>query len=105
IANAVAALEQPGTRREDTAARLRQIIDRQTQHLTRLVDDLLDVARAAAGKINLHRQPFDLSEVAACCLRSLRESSRTARHRVTFRAESVIVNADPTRLAQIITNM
>jgi len=105
IANAVAALDQPGTRHEDMAARLRQIIDRQTQHLTRLVDDLLDVARAAAGKIALHRQPVDLSEVAGGCLRSLRDSGRTARHRVTFRAESVIVNADPTRLAQIITNM
>jgi signal transduction histidine kinase/CheY-like chemotaxis protein len=105
IANAVAALERGGADREDTAVRLRQIIHRQTHHLTRLVDDLLDVARASAGKITLHRQPVDLSEVAGGCVRALRESDRTGRHRVTFRAESVIVNADPTRLAQIVTNM
>jgi signal transduction histidine kinase len=38
-------------------------------------------------------------------VRSLRESGRARQHRVTFRAESVIVSADPTRLAQIITNV
>ena len=104
IANAVVALERrSGT--EEAAVRLRQIIQRQTHHLTRLVDDLLDVARATAGKIPVDRQPIDLSEVAGGCVRSLRESGRARRHRVTFRAESVIVSADATRLAQIITNM
>ena len=105
IATAVAALDRRGGSGDDAAARLRQIIHRQTHHLARLVDDLLDVARAAAGKIALSRQPVDLSEVAGGCVRSLRESGRAREHRVTFRAESVIVNADPTRLAQIITNM
>ena len=103
ITNAVAALDRAVG--DDAAARLRQIIRRQTHHLTRLVDDLLDVARATAGKIAVQRQPVDLSEAAGSCLRSLRESGRARRHRVTFRAESVIVNADPTRLAQIITNL
>jgi PAS domain S-box-containing protein len=104
IANAVAALERRSGA-EEAAARLRQIIHRQTHHLARLVDDLLDVARATARKIPLDRQPIDLSEVAGGCVRSLRESGRARRHRVTFRAESVIVSADATRLAQIITNM
>jgi len=104
IANAIATLERRGGVDEATA-RLRQIIYRQTHHLTRLVDDLLDVARATAGKIPLERRALDLSEVAGGCVRSIRESGRTRRHRLTFRAESVIVNADPTRLAQIITNM
>src|SRR5262245_39834255 len=105
IANAVTALDQRWAGSDDAAAQLRQIIHRQTHHLTRLVDDLLDVARAAAGKIALHRQPVDLSEVVASCVRALRESGRTGRHRVTLRAESVIVSADPTRLAQVVTNM
>ena len=105
IANAVAALDRRGAASEEAATRLRQIVRRQTHHLTRLVDDLLDVARAAAGKMALNRQPIDLGDVAGACVRSLRESGRTREHRVTFRAESVIVNADPTRLAQIITNV
>jgi PAS domain S-box-containing protein len=105
IGNAVAALDRRAGGADDAAARLRQIIHRQTRHLTRLVDDLLDVARAAAGKVSLNRQPIDLSDVAGGCVRSLRESGRARHHRVTFHAESVIVNADPTRLAQVIANM
>jgi PAS domain S-box-containing protein len=105
IANAVAALDRRGAADEEPATRLRQIIHRQTRHLTRLVDDLLDVARATAGKIVLQRQPIDLSEAAGSCLALLRAGGRTREHRITLRAESVIVNADPTRLAQIITNM
>src|SRR5262245_61583490 len=104
IVNAAAALDHGGVG-EDRAARLRQIIHRQTHHLTRLVDDLLDVARATAGKIALNRQPIDLADVAGGCVRSLRESGRAHHRRVTIRVESVIVNADPTRLAQIITNL
>jgi PAS domain S-box-containing protein len=103
IANAVAALERGSA--GEIAGRLRQIIQRQTHHLTRLVDDLLDVARAAAGKIGLTRRPLDLSEVAGACVHALRESGRARHLRVTFRSESVIVNADPTRLAQIVTNL
>jgi PAS domain S-box-containing protein len=104
IANAVAALDRRGAQ-EATGARLRQIIHRQTHHLTRLVDDLLDVARATAGKIALNRQPLDLSEVAGACVRSVREGGHGREQRLTFRAESVIVSADATRLAQVVTNM
>jgi signal transduction histidine kinase/CheY-like chemotaxis protein len=106
IANAVAVLDRGGeSSSPKVTARLRQIINRQTQHLSRLVDDLLDVARATAGKITLERQPVDLGEAAAACIRSLHDSERTRRHRLSLRVESVIVNADPTRLAQIITNI
>jgi len=104
IANAVAALERRGGA-EEVTARLRQIIHRQTHHLTRLVDDLLDVARATAGKIPLNRQAVDLSELVGGCVRALRAGGRARQHRVTLRAESVVVSADPTRLAQIVTNM
>jgi PAS domain S-box-containing protein len=105
ISNAVAALDHRRAGSGETAALLRQIIHRQTHHLTRLVDDLLDVARTTAGKIALDRQPVDLSDVAAGCVRVLRESGRAEGYQVTLRAASVIVSGDPTRLAQIITNM
>jgi len=85
IATAVAALDR-GVSGEQAAARLRQIIHRQSRHLTRLVDDLLDVARATAGKIALHIQLVDLSEVAAGCVGSLRASGRAEHLRVSFRA-------------------
>ena len=104
IANAVAALDRLESSGE-AAGRLREIIRRQSRHLSRLVEDLLDVARATAGKIALHRQPVDLSEVAAGCVAALRETGRARPHVVRFRAEPVIVNADATRLAQIIANV
>jgi len=104
IVNGLAALERRGAPDEVTN-RLRQIIQRQADHLGRLVDDLLDVARATAGKILLNRQPLDLSELVGGCVRVLRTSGRAQQHRVTLRAESVVVNADITRLAQIVANM
>src|SRR5262245_25625612 len=104
IVNAVTALDHDAIG-EERAARLRQIIHRQTHHLTHLVDDLLDVARATAGKIALTREPVDLGDVATACVRSLRESGRAHDRHVTVRVESVIVSADPTRLAQVITNL
>jgi len=104
ISNAVAALERrPAS--EGAPERLRQIIGRQTRHLTRMVDDLLDVARAVAGKIALHIEAVDLSEVAARGVTALRASGRADNLQVGFRARSVMVNADVTRLAQIMTNM
>ena len=104
IVNALAALERRGAPDEVTS-RLRQIIQRQTDHLGRLVDDLLDVARATAGKILLNRQPLDLSELVGACVGVLRTSGRARQHRVTLRAESVVVSADATRLSQIVANM
>jgi PAS domain S-box-containing protein len=105
IANAVAALDRLESGAGQAPVRLREIIRRQSRHLSRLVEDLLDVARATAGKIALHRQPVDLSEVAGGCVAALREAGRTQPHVVRFRAEPVIVNDDATRLAQIITNV
>ncbi len=104
ITNAVAALDRLGSR-EPPVVRLRHIVQRQTQHLTRLVDDLLDVARVTAGKIALTRQPLDLADVTASAVRALRERRGGAAHQLTFRAEPVVVSADPTRLDQIITNL
>ena len=104
IATAVAALDRR-LGGDEVTTRLGQIIHRQTRHLARLVDDLLDVARATAGTIALHIQPVDLSEVVAGCVGALRASGRAGPLRVSFRAQSVMVNADATRLAQIVTNM
>jgi PAS domain S-box-containing protein len=104
IATALAALD-----RVDpvgvAAARLRQIVHRQTHRLTRLVDDLLDVARAAAGKIALDTRPVDLAEVVRGCVSALLDSGRAGEHRVTVRAEPVVVDADVTRLEQVIMNL
>ncbi|WP_242343370.1 ATP-binding protein [Anaeromyxobacter terrae] len=91
----------------EQALRARAVIERQVEHLTRLIDDLLDVTRISRGKVQLKRERLDLNELA----------QRTAEdHRAAFiggdvhlellpaRAE-VWVNGDRTRLAQVIGNL
>ncbi len=90
----------------DQAARARDVIDRQTQQLTRLVDDLLDVTRISHGKIELHRERLDLREVVRRTCDDHR--SLFEQRGVSLRFEDpgpVWVEADPTRMSQVIGNL
>jgi signal transduction histidine kinase/ActR/RegA family two-component response regulator len=103
ISNAVSVLERTG-KPDDSMAPMRHIIERQTQHLARLVDDLLDASRVATGKIALERRPLDLSDVLARCLRAL--DTQKGRLQVEFNVEEgVWINADETRIGQVIDNL
>jgi two-component system, sensor histidine kinase len=104
IASATAILKRIGGP-SDTAARSRAVIERQVQHLKRLVDDFLDAARVQAGKITLNRRPLDLAEVVAQAVAVVGGNDATARHPIRVDAESVGVDADPTRLEQIVVNL
>jgi len=81
------------------------IIARQSAHLARIVDDLLDVGRAIAGKIALERRPLDLHLALEEALTALRAAGRTADRRLDYRGVSVWVNADRTRIEQLISNL
>jgi CheY-like chemotaxis protein/anti-sigma regulatory factor (Ser/Thr protein kinase) len=87
------------------AARLRGIIARQTQHLSRLVDDLLDVSKFASGKVTLQRQAEDLNDVAVRALASFRAAGKASQHVIALRGTPVRVYGDPTRLEQVVTNL
>jgi signal transduction histidine kinase len=89
----------------DTVTRAKQIIQRQTQHLTRIVDDLLDLSRAMSGKILLARQPLDLAHLVGACLDTFRATGRTKGYTVTCDLQPGWVDGDPTRLEQIATNL
>jgi CheY-like chemotaxis protein len=89
----------------DDLARFTGIIRRQTVHLTRLVDDLLDVARLTSGKIELRFETVDLRDVAARSLDAMRAAGRTAQHDVRVEGEPVRVQGDPARLEQVVTNL
>ncbi|HEV8676094.1 MAG TPA: ATP-binding protein [Methylomirabilota bacterium] len=103
ITNAVRVLEQLGAADEPTV-RIRTIIARQTRHLARLVDDLLDVARLTSGKITLRLKPMDLKKIAERCL-ALYEGMDGKRHEIVLDVESTVVSGDPTRLEQILGNL
>jgi PAS domain S-box-containing protein len=104
ITNAAAALDRVGAQ-NPVAVRLRGIVQRQTRHLARLVDDLLEVARMTAGKVSLDRQVVDLAAVVSRSVEALREAGRGHQHHIVLAVEPVLVNADPLRLEQIVTNV
>jgi signal transduction histidine kinase len=104
ISTAVGVLERIG-KQDPVASRSRHVIRRQTQHLKRLVDDLLDVARVTTGKIVLSRQPLDLGDAVHACLAHMTEGGRLAQQRLDVHVDRVWVTGDPTRLEQITINL
>ncbi|HXD95304.1 MAG TPA: PAS domain S-box protein [Candidatus Acidoferrum sp.] len=103
ITSAVAVLDTLGS--DEATRRLTAIIGRQTRHLGRLVDDLLDVARVTSGKIGLRTQPIDLHELTARCVDALTQAGRTREHRLTLQGAAVHVDGDTARLEQIVNNL
>ena len=84
-----------------------RLIERQSRHLTRLVDDLLDLSRITAGKIVLQRRAVDFRDVVRQTLETSRETIRSRDLEVTLHLaeEPVIVSGDPVRLEQIVGNV
>jgi signal transduction histidine kinase/CheY-like chemotaxis protein len=103
ILMAVELLEQEQT----DAARCRGILRRQANHLARLVDDLLDVARVTSGKIVLQRVPIDASALIRRCVLSMDSQIQAQRLRVELALPSqpARVLGDPVRLEQIVVNL
>ena len=88
-------------------ARIRKIVQRQVQHITRLVDDLLDVARFTAGKLELRREPIDLDGIVDEAVASCRTSIDGRHHHLELTAHppTAIVHGDPVRLIQCVCNL
>ena len=85
----------------------RSLMNRQVGHLTRLVDDLLDVSRVTTGKVVLKREQVDLADLTLRCVQSLEEMARIHGPDLQFvpAPDSVIVAGDATRLEQVVTNL
>ncbi|QGZ38589.1 phospho-acceptor domain-containing protein [Pseudoduganella flava] len=84
-----------------------QVFDRQLRHLTRLVDDLMEVSRIAQGRMQLRREPVDLAALARATVHDVGATMAASRHtlHVNVPETPVIVNGDPTRLAQVLVNL
>jgi signal transduction histidine kinase/ActR/RegA family two-component response regulator len=106
IRNALWVLGEVGSR-EEPAVRQREVIERQTRHLVRMVDDLLDVSRVTLGKIILKRQPVDLGQVAERCLNDLGLAALAASHGLSIQddTEPALVSGDPVRIEQVVCNL
>ena len=105
IASAVSILDSGLPLDAAVTERARDVLRRQTGHLRKLVDDLLEVNRALMGKLVLQTEPVDLAEVVQRCIDTLQASGRAGG--LDLRVESVpaLVSADPTRLLQVIDNI
>ena len=88
-------------------ARARDVIDRQVRHLTRLVDDLLEVNRITTGNIRIKRQPVALTVVVERALEASKPFIKQRKHELEVRqaGEQLYVNGDETRLTQVINNL
>ena len=84
-----------------------QIVKRQARQLTHLVDDLLDVARITQGRIQLQREPLELSRIISQALESVGPLLAQKRHQVILipQPEPLHVNGDAVRLVQCLTNI
>jgi signal transduction histidine kinase/DNA-binding response OmpR family regulator len=92
---------------DDRAQSAIDIVKRQVSHLTRLVDDLLDISRITRSRIELRRQDVVLAEVIAQALETVEPLVREKRHHVTTTSgiEPLVVNGDPSRLVQCVANL
>jgi two-component system, sensor histidine kinase len=87
------------------AEHARGVIERQTRHMTRLIEDLLDINRVAMGKATLIREPLDLADLVTVCVRTWRESERLNQHSVVVNAAPAWIEADRSRIEQVFSNL
>lgn len=106
VVNAMSLLGLPDLS-ADEARQAREIAERQLQNMTRLIDDLLDVARVTRGKITLHCEVVELQEVVERVVSTIGPliAARQQRFQISAPDEPIFLEADPTRLEQVLNNL
>lgn len=91
---------------EDKARFAKESLIKRVVQLTRLIEDLLDVSRITAGKIQLHREPTELSFPVAAAIEACRSEFEEREQTLNVRMEEgVFVSGDVVRIEQIVTNL
>jgi signal transduction histidine kinase/ActR/RegA family two-component response regulator len=92
---------------EADVAWARGVIENQVGHLSRLIDDLLDIARITRGKVELRRRILDLADVVPRAVDAVRPFFAARRHElaISLGTGPLLVEADPTRLEQVLVNL
>ncbi|HEX2544401.1 MAG TPA: sensor histidine kinase [Ramlibacter sp.] len=98
--------QKPALQAPDVASHL-EVIARQAQQLNQLVNDLMDVSRVSQGKVELHKRATDMNELVAQALEMTGAAIAAKDHRVTLTLspEPLWVNADSTRMKQVLCNV
>ncbi len=84
-----------------------EVITRQMRHLTRLIDDLLDVSRISRGKIQLRKDILDVTPILDSAVATVKPLADERKHRIDVAIErgGLWIDADPTRLEQVVVNL
>lgn len=92
---------------DPTLRRVCEIMERQVDHMVRLVDDLLEVSRITRGQIELRKERIELAAVVSRAVETSRPLIDAGRHQlaISLPAEPVLVDGDPVRLAQVVSNL
>ncbi|MEP7056370.1 MAG: diguanylate cyclase [Caldimonas sp.] len=92
---------------EPMLPRMQAVIERQVVHLSRLVDDLLDVSRVSTGKLRLVRGPVEMRATIDTAVDACRPAMdmRMQRFDISLPASALTIDGDPVRLAQIVSNL
>ncbi|MGH7315885.1 MAG: ATP-binding protein, partial [Candidatus Rokuibacteriota bacterium] len=102
ISSAVGVLDLVGG---DPADRAREIIKRQLQNLSQLVEDLVDTTRVTTGKISLTRSSVNLAENAARCLKTFEVAGSSDGYVISVESEDTWIHGDSARVDQILANL
>ena len=94
-------------RDEPQARQAVEIVQRQVKHMTRLVEDLLDVSRITLGKVTLRKKEADVAQILRAGIELTRPLIDEKRHEmtITLPVEPLVVVGDPARLAQVVGNL
>lgn len=89
------------------AERIREIMERQVNHMVRLVDDLLEISRISRGKIELRKERIELATMVRGAVEISTPLIETGRHQlaITLPPEPVTLDGDSVRLTQVIANL
>jgi signal transduction histidine kinase/DNA-binding response OmpR family regulator len=106
IRNAIQLLRKQGVEASEVPL-LYEMIDRQVRHLTRMVDDLLDLSRITRGKIHLQIERVSAADIVARAVEITRPLIDSRKHElsITLPPQPLYVRGDPIRLAQTIGNL
>lgn len=84
-----------------------EILERQVNHVVRMVDDLMDVARLERGKVVLQKKSVDLNQAVSAAVEGCLPAARERRHQITmhFASGALPAQADDVRIEQIVSNL
>ncbi|HEX3843386.1 MAG TPA: ATP-binding protein [Steroidobacteraceae bacterium] len=101
------AASRKAERTPEQRRRAEEIMERQVTHMSRLLDDLLDISRVTRGKLELKKVPAELTSVLSAAIETARPLLDAKQHTLSleFPREAMRLEADPVRLAQVFSNL